>query len=385
MPPRITQDPHLVQPPDFESEQFRALYATLATAERTVDAIIADSQNAWTQNNDAQVEQDHAEEEEARAAQEQAKQEAAEAEKRERENKRPKIKSFTPNKTVGKLSSRRPSRYAIHKIEQLERPVLRPRGRNTQWRVLADGENVLAAAAYKPSTKVVQDENLEWRQIIKAKDYMLEAMVDAGWPEEHVMALGVFFLELDKHPISDLEGGETAVLLYQARIRCRWMEDLKSTNDEEVFDISVVNDKRLDEMYSEVLNLRQAQGIKRTFAPANKSSIDTFSEEYNHNVQIEFERGRYIGPASCAEVEALLGPFQTSPLSVIPKPAKPGKFRLIQNLSYPLKAIDITSINSGINSNQFPCTWGTFSVICLLISRLPPGSQAAVRDVKEAY
>ncbi|CAA7270000.1 unnamed protein product [Cyclocybe aegerita] len=126
--------------------------------------------------------------------------------------------------------------------------------------------------------------------------------------------------------------------------------------------------------------------ISRTFAPANKSSIDTFSEEYNHNIQIEFERGRYIGPASCAEVEALLGPFQTSPLSVIPKPAKPGKFRLIQNLSYPLKAIDgVTSINSGINSNQFPCTWGTFSVICLLISRLPPGSQAAVRDVKEAY
>ncbi|CAA7266802.1 unnamed protein product [Cyclocybe aegerita] len=38
--------------------------------------------------------------------------------------------------------------------------------------------------------------------------------------------------------------------------------------------------------------------ISRTFAPANKSSIDTFSEEYNHNVQIEFERGRYIGPAS---------------------------------------------------------------------------------------
>ncbi|CAA7265209.1 unnamed protein product [Cyclocybe aegerita] len=245
MPPRITQDPHLVQPPDFESEQFRALYATLATAERTVDAIIADSQNAWTQNNDAQrvawnaqVEQDHAEEEEARAAQEQAKQEAAEAEKRERENKRPKIKSFTPNKTVGKLSSRRPSRYAIHKIEQLEYVELYYftkeaclEAERTEYSVargtftlMADGENVLAkpAAAYKPSTK------------------------------------------LDKHPISDLEGGETAVLLYQARIRRRWMEDLKSTNDEEVFDISVVNDKRLDEMYSEVLNLRQAQGIKRS-------------------------------------------------------------------------------------------------------------------------
>ncbi|CAA7269340.1 unnamed protein product [Cyclocybe aegerita] len=49
------------------------------------------------------------------------------------------------------------------------------------------------------------------------------------------------------------------------------MEDLKSTNDEEVFDISVVNDKRLDEMYSEVLNLRQAQGIKRDVKEAYRT------------------------------------------------------------------------------------------------------------------
>ena len=36
----------------------------------------------------------------------------------------------------------------------------------------------------------------------------------------------------------------------------------------------------------------------------------------------EFKRGRYIGPCTCQEVESLIGPFQSSPLSLIPKPSK---------------------------------------------------------------
>ena len=43
------------------------------------------------------------------------------------------------------------------------------------------------------------------------------------------------------------------------------------------------------------------------------------------------------------------------------------------------------SINSNIDSHDFPCTWGTFSTVCLIIHRLPPGSQASIRDVSEAY
>ena len=35
--------------------------------------------------------------------------------------------------------------------------------------------------------------------------------------------------------------------------------------------------------------------------------------------------------------------------------------------------------------HHFPCTWGKFSTIFLLISCLPPGSQVATQDVVEAY
>ncbi len=126
--------------------------------------------------------------------------------------------------------------------------------------------------------------------------------------------------------------------------------------------------------------------INTTFTPPNKPSVQTHAAAFQLCIQTEFERARYIGPFSRAEIESLLGPFQSSPLSIIPKPGKPGKFRLIQNLSFPhVPRNNISSINSAIDSNLFPCTWGTFSVVSHLIWQLPPLSQAAVRDIKEAY
>jgi len=45
----------------------------------------------------------------------------------------------------------------------------------------------------------------------------------------------------------------------------------------------------------------------------------------------------------------------------------------------------VTSNNSYINSDEFPCSWGTFSTVALLIVLLPSDSQVSVRDVAEAY
>ena len=81
-----------------------------------------------------------------------------------------------------------------------------------------------------------------------------------------------------------------------------------------------------------------------------------------------------------------MGPFQSSLLSLIPKASKPGKYQAVHDFSYPHTPLaNTTSINTHIDSNSFPCTWGTFSTVALLISQLPPGSQVSVRDVAEAY
>lgn len=111
-----------------------------------------------------------------------------------------------------------------------------------------------------------------------------------------------------------------------------------------------------------------------------------YLEAYTAIIEREFQSGRYISPFSQQETEQILGPFQSSPLSLVPKPGKPGKFQGVHNFSFPrTPSNDIFSVNHRIDSHQFPCTWGTFATLCNLIWHLPPGTQASIRDVAEAY
>ncbi len=125
--------------------------------------------------------------------------------------------------------------------------------------------------------------------------------------------------------------------------------------------------------------------IAQTYTPHNHVSVNLHLNAYIENVDKEFQAGRYFGPYSRNEVENLIGPFQSSPLSLCPKPDKPNKFRAVHDFSYPHNSTTQPSINSNIDASDYPCTWGTFEAICLVVSRLPPGSQASVRDVAAAY
>jgi len=128
--------------------------------------------------------------------------------------------------------------------------------------------------------------------------------------------------------------------------------------------------------------------ILRTQSPPNNSSVLSYAAEFNTIICKELAKGRYLGPFPLPLIEQVLGPYQSSPLSIIPKIGRPGKFRVIQNFSFPLiPSIEFPSpsINSDIAAEDFPTTWGKFSLIYDLISRLPPGSEAATRDVAEAY
>jgi hypothetical protein len=128
--------------------------------------------------------------------------------------------------------------------------------------------------------------------------------------------------------------------------------------------------------------------ISTTQAPPNRHSVVEFATEFSRIVEHEIAKQRYIGPISHQDLEALIGPFQSSPFSIIPKPGKADKYRNVQNYSFPLSpspSFPNPSINSLVNSNSFPTTWGTFMLVSLLIHRLPPNSQLATRDVAEAY
>jgi hypothetical protein len=59
--------------------------------------------------------------------------------------------------------------------------------------------------------------------------------------------------------------------------------------------------------------------------PKNNSLVEEHHEAFDKTIQAEFDKGRYIGLLSRAEIKELISPLQT-PLSIIPKPGKPGKY-----------------------------------------------------------
>jgi len=58
---------------------------------------------------------------------------------------------------------------------------------------------------------------------------------------------------------------------------------------------------------------------------------------------------------------------------------------MIQDMSYPRNNPEITSVNHGINSDDFPTAWGSFDAAAALILSLPPGCLAATFDISAAY
>lgn len=72
--------------------------------------------------------------------------------------------------------------------------------------------------------------------------------------------------------------------------------------------------------------------ITQSFTPPNNPSITVHLDTFNKILHKEFTKQQYIGPFIQDALETLVRPFQSSPLSIIPKSGKPGKFHLIQNL-----------------------------------------------------
>lgn len=94
--------------------------------------------------------------------------------------------------------------------------------------------------------------------------------------------------------------------------------------------------------------------------------------------------GRYSEAYTPDALESIIGPFRTSPLGLVPKPLS-NKLRLVQDMSFPRNNHELTSVNAGVNSDDFPTSWGTFDSTAELILSLPPGCVAATFDISAAY
>jgi hypothetical protein len=121
-----------------------------------------------------------------------------------------------------------------------------------------------------------------------------------------------------------------------------------------------------------------------TYIPDNHSSAIQHPHEVKAYINTELSHGRYTGPFSPSRLEALIGPFRTSPLGVVPKPT-PGEFRLVQDFSYPRNDALRPSLNSEIDTSTLSCDWGTFQDISAIVIDAPPNTQAATLDVDAAF
>lgn len=120
------------------------------------------------------------------------------------------------------------------------------------------------------------------------------------------------------------------------------------------------------------------------FIPDNHKSALTSPQIVNEHISKELALNRYSGPFSVSQLLTLIGPFRTAPLGVVPKPNS-DKSRIIQDLSFPRNDSVYSSVNSEINSDDFPCEWGSFAQCYFLVAKAPPGTQVAVFDVDSAY
>jgi hypothetical protein len=121
-----------------------------------------------------------------------------------------------------------------------------------------------------------------------------------------------------------------------------------------------------------------------TYTLRNHMSSLLAPDQIQENIKKELAAGCYSGPFSKSELERLIGYFCTSPLGAVPKPNS-DKIQLVQDLSYPRSNAYHTSVNSEINSDDFPCKWGSFSEAYLFIAQAPLGTQAAVFDVEATF
>lgn len=125
--------------------------------------------------------------------------------------------------------------------------------------------------------------------------------------------------------------------------------------------------------------------IEYTYTPPNHKLSQTSPKFIDAYVKQECSAGRYTGPFARDCLEALIGPFCSSPLGLVPKPGSQDVYCLVQDLSFPRNDPDVSSVNSDINSDDFPCEWGTFAEVVILVMDVPPGTEAATLDVDAAF
>ena len=289
--PRINQDPTNVACPDFAGEAYAAIRQIMANNGQVNNNQAAEQLTAaWNQTHAQEVEAwlqqvqaDLAEQEElTRLAEEEEDRRRAEderlkdEERKEQEKKKPKIGDFDEGRMVSDHVIPRPSQFAIGKLKSFNFVELwyftdegcheaqdSSRAQSDDAYGLTKIDDLVAlkpVASFKASRNVIQDADLTWRQMNIAKNNMLRYMDLCGWPPRHSQSFAHFYFNLELDPMRARPNGEKVLILYQAKVRRQWHDDLSRG---EGFNISQINQRLLSAVAEEVWDTIRTDAIKK--------------------------------------------------------------------------------------------------------------------------
>jgi hypothetical protein len=289
MDDRILHDPHLEIRPDHAGPHYDVLRNALVQNGMTPEQALQALNDSWTQNHDARAlawDQQVADDA-AQAAQDvnqgpqqqpedlvpqdppQPGEVAVEGEK-----KKQKMKDFDDAASVGNYIAPRPSQYALRRLEDFEYVELwyfTPEGCSdaTQLQTtqhddafgltkVDDFVTLKSISSVKASKNVVVDADLSFRQISMAKNALIPLMTKYQWTEKSIKAFAQMFTLLELHPYRQREFGERALIIYQARVRREWHDQLKIGS---AFNIGILNEDLLQGVYRELLDKAQIRSL----------------------------------------------------------------------------------------------------------------------------
>ncbi|KAF8810965.1 hypothetical protein BYT27DRAFT_7253102 [Phlegmacium glaucopus] len=305
MDERLTHNPHLEVMPDHAGPHYNALRDVLTQNGMTIEQAVQALNDSWTQNHEERVQRwNQQEANDVNAAEElqrqlqqddeqQAIQQPAErdVERPDLEKKKPKMREFDDSAIIGNYIAPRPAQYALRRIEDFEYVelwYLTPEGcidatqhQSTQnddtfgLSKVDDMVTLKSVSSLKASKNVLPDTELSFRQMSMAKNTFIPLMTKYQWSEKAIGAFAQFFTQLELHPYRQRDFGERALIIYQARVRREWHDQLKLGS---AFNIGIINEDLLQSIYKELLDRAQLSSINEVndeiFVKKNSDSLE---------------------------------------------------------------------------------------------------------------
>jgi hypothetical protein len=297
MADRILHDPHLEVMPDHAGPHYDVLRNALVQNGSTPEQAVQALNDSWTQNHDAralawdqQVADDAQAALEAAAAQQNQPGEPQVPPPVEEgaggEKKKLKMKDFDDALSVGNYIAPRPSQYALRRLEDFEYVELwyfTPEGCSdaSQFQTTQHDDafgltkvdefvTLKSISSVKASKNVVVDADLTFRQISMAKNTLIPLMTKYQWTEKSINAFAQLFTQLELHPYRQREFGERALIIYQARVRREWHDQLRIGSG---FNIGIMNEDLLQAVYRELLDKAQVRSLNEVSFPCSPRSM----------------------------------------------------------------------------------------------------------------